>query len=323
MTITQPTEEMADREYFSAPGLSNSGMRDLAVSPYRYWWLHINPNRKPVEPTPEMEFGSALHCLILEPMSFGNRYCCALSPEDIEGCLRTIDDMRAWLKSKGHTPSGKLKADIMAQVLTLDPCAPVWDVIESEHGRQNAGKKMFSKEDWDRLHGAKRSVMCEPHVERLLSVGRAEVPYFVSDPVTGVPLKAKMDWVRPECTVDLKTFTQKRGKSIDKSVTDAIFYEQYNRQAFFYTALRTIAEKRSTDFVMIFIESVEPYEVRIRSLRPKTATEINLYWEKARVEVRDHIRTYQECSEQYGTDPWRWPRDIDPLCDEEMPQLAY
>jgi hypothetical protein len=41
-------------------------MKDLAVSPLRYWHLNLNPNRPPRIETPEMQFGTALHCLVLE-----------------------------------------------------------------------------------------------------------------------------------------------------------------------------------------------------------------------------------------------------------------
>jgi hypothetical protein len=46
------------------PGLSFSGMKDFAVSPLRYWYRNINPNRPPFEATPEMQLGSALHCAV-------------------------------------------------------------------------------------------------------------------------------------------------------------------------------------------------------------------------------------------------------------------
>jgi hypothetical protein len=149
------------------------------------------------------------------------------------------------------------------------------------------------------------------------------------DKETGVLLKARMDWVAPKRTLDLKTFSATRGKSIDKCVTDAIFYECYYRQAYFYSLIRSMQEggsgnaQTAPEFVMVFVESDRPYEVRIRSLLPKCAGNVNLYWERARVECRSLIRVYADYSERFGAKPWRLEQDVEPLMDEEMPQLAW
>lgn len=323
MTTEQAITATGEQDYYSMPGLSNSGMKDLVVSPLRYWHLHINPNRPKAEPSAEMQFGSALHCLVLEPDQFGSRYGCCLDQVDVEGCLVTMDDLKGFLRDKGKVPKGKLKSEVTAQVLQCDPSAPVWDLLVEAHALENAGKVLFSKDDWARLYGARDSLLSEPRVVSLLKNGRPEVPYFATDTGFNVPLKAKMDWVWKDYTLDLKTFTQKRGKSIDKTVADAIFYEDYYRQAYLYTMLRRLKDGISPDFVIAFVESVEPFEVRLKVLRPKTGTEINLYWERGRIEVSECIRTYADFSDRFGDNPWRDARNIEPLQDEEMPQLAY
>lgn len=309
-------------DYFSAPGLSNSGMKDLAVSPLRYWHLHINPERPADEPTPEMQIGSALHCAILEPAAFDKRYACEAIPP--EGCLSTIGDMRDWLKSKGVTPKGTLKVDIVAQVLAKDPSAPVLDLIVEKHAAEHAGKVIFPVESWLCIGGAAQAVRDEPRVNAILeAAGKPEAEIFGKDQDTGVLLKGKLDWLAPTLTLDLKTFTQKRGKSIDRSVADAILYEQYYRQAFMYALLRGWPKEFSGEFVMVFVESTPPHEVRLRVLRPKTGGNANLYWERARVEVRQLIRTYAECMAHFGDKPWRYAQEITALADEEMPGLSY
>jgi hypothetical protein len=59
MTSTIPMNASAS-DYFASEGLSQSGLKDLAISPYRYWYLNINPDRPERKETPEMRFGSAL-----------------------------------------------------------------------------------------------------------------------------------------------------------------------------------------------------------------------------------------------------------------------
>lgn len=311
-------------EYRETPGLSNSAMKDLAVSPLRYWHLHVNPNRPADRETPEMQFGTALHCAVLEPDSFETRFCREIDPDEYPGILVTIDDMRQWLRDKGHTPKGTRKSEVIAQVQTHDPTAPILDVLQRWHEQANQGKTELSVYDWRRAQNAALALHREPVVQKILENGQSEVSVFAADPDSGVMLKGRMDWVTPEIIFDPKTFTQKRGKSIDKSVADAIFYEDYHRQGCMYSKLDALATgKPPRRFILGFVESEEPHEVRIRELVPKVGGEPNLYWMRALLEIRGLIRTYDECWTQFGSDPWRVDRDADPLIDAEIPQLAY
>lgn len=327
MTGLDLQQHLSDSEYFTSPGLSNSAMHDLAVSPLRYWHLHLNPDRPKQEETAYVKFGRALHCAVLQPDLFPQQYACEINLSDYPGCLVTMDDLRGWLRDKGYTPKGTRKQDVISQVQAVDSTVPILDVIERRHFAENEGKTFFKPEDWQRIAGAAKALRDEPHVQRLLSEdGQAEVPMFARDPETGVLLKAKMDWVAPTHILDLKTFSQTRGKSIDKTVSDAIFYEQYYRQAYFYDYVRRLALKEdhgTFDFVMAFVESEPPHETRIRCLLPKNGGGVNLYWERARIEVRRLIDTFAEYYQHFGDKPWRYAQTVEVLQDEDIPQLAY
>jgi hypothetical protein len=313
---------MVDSEYFAAPGLSNSGLRDLAVSPLRYWWRNLSPDRPKDEATPEMQIGSALHAAILEPESFHQRYACECIPPD--GCLDTIEDLRNALDAVGLKAKGTAKGPIIQQVQDALPNAPILAVLKQQHAIEHAGKVIFKDADWQRICGMKAALLQEPRVMAILDgPGKPEQPIFVKDTETGILLKGKLDWLAPTLTMELKTFSQKRGKSIDKSVADAIFYEAYYRQAVMYAILRGWPKDFSGEFVMAFVESDPPHETRLRVLRPKTAGNANLYWVKAQLEVKQMIRLYAECQQHFGDAPWRYACEIVPLCDEELPGMAY
>ncbi len=293
-------------------------MTDLAVSPLRYWHKWLNPAFVKEEPTPQMQFGSALHCAILEPAEFHSRYACELIPP--EDCLTTIAELRAFMANIGLRATGTLKADIITQVQTAAPTVPILDVLVAEHARQHEGKVIFDQATWARIAGATESLMSEPRV-LALPIGSVEEP--MSREVDGVLIKARLDLVFPDATWDYKSFVQKRGASIDKSVTNAIFYEAYYRQAYVSNLVRGWP-RWDGDFIMAFVESEPPHEVRIRALRPKMGGQVNLYWERSRIEVRGLIATYAECMAHFGPDkPWRYAADIVPLEDQEIPQLAY
>jgi len=89
------SQGVTDEEYFSRDGLSDSGMRDLMVSPLRFWYNHLRPDRVPEEPTPQMVLGSVIHCLVLEgEKKFEQRYARKINPADYPDLLTTIEDIR-------------------------------------------------------------------------------------------------------------------------------------------------------------------------------------------------------------------------------------
>lgn len=311
---------MTQEEYNNAPGLSQSGMKDLAISPLHYWFRHVNPERVPEEPIPAMTFGSALHCSVLEsPETFAGRYFCETSADDYPGCLVTIQDLRQWLNDKGHMPKGTRKDDVIRQVQAVEPNWPILDVIERRNLAQNKGKQMLKKYDWDRVGCCSAALMEEPYIRKMLAEGEPEVPMFAIDPETGVQLKCRLDWKARSRIGDLKTFTQRNGRSIDESIHDAIWYERYFRQAWLYRGVRQIAEPGwRGDFVMAFVESEPPFEVRIKALGPG-----HLYWDVARIEAQHLIGVYADNVKEFGEKPWRYAQQITPLVDEEMKQLAY
>lgn len=319
---------MTLEDYLVAPGLSSSGLDDFAVSPLRYWHLQVNPNRPTVEPTSFMEFGSALHCAVLEPDAFESRYCQKLDPSEIDGCLDTIGDMRGWLLERGVKAKGTRKDEVIDQVLRVDETAPVLAILRQEHDKLHEGKIKFNSKDWFRIGGAAQALRDEPELQTIMSheSGNVERTFIVN--YNGVPLKSRMDFVSPDATLDLKTITARRGQSFDKSVTNAIWYEGYHRQAFFYCLVRSIAEglenpQKAPPFIFAFVESDDPHETRIREFRPTEAGEVNMLWERARVEVTSMIQEYARLYKEFGERPWRYAQRLDPLVSEEFPQVLF
>ena len=317
-------EQIPNSEYFAIQALSNSGMKDLAISPMRYWFRHVNPERQEREETAAMKLGSALHCAVLEGDTvFDSRYAAAIDPSDFPVCLDTIADIRGWITDQGQEPKGTRKDEVIDQALglmsMLGVSVPILDHEKRIHAAKHDGKTILTPEEWRRVCGMARALTNEPVIQEILSDGRPEVAYVVEDPETGVKLKAKMDWVRPGMTFDLKSFSQSRGKSIDKSVADAIYYEGYHRQACMYDHIRTIAEGGESGFIFGFIESEEPHEARIVQVQDAG----NLYWQMAKVEVRALIRLYAECWQKFGDKPWRTEQQVELLEDEDLKGLSY
>jgi len=61
---------ISDEEYFTAPGINYSSMKNFAISPKHYKYYLDNPPAT----TAAQEFGSAVHCAILRPDLFEQLY---------------------------------------------------------------------------------------------------------------------------------------------------------------------------------------------------------------------------------------------------------
>lgn len=332
-TLIEPgIHQISNAEHHELRALSNSGMKDLLVSPLRYWYKHINPAPKEEEEeSVALKMGSALHCAVLEsPEIFDSRYACALDPSDWPVCLDTIGDIRGWITDKGEKPKGTRKDEVISQALGLMERLGVRVPILAEEERrffvQNEGKTILHKDEWERLAGMTLALVEEPALKPILSQGKAEQTLVAKDPETGVLLKARLDWMAPRTTLDLKTFTTKRAGSIDKAICDAIYNEAYYRMAYFYDFVRRLhtGEKLGDfDTVLAFVESSQPHETRLKRLQPKRGGTLNIYWETARIECQTMIRQYAECLDKFGDDPWRDEQEISTLADEDVRQFAY
>jgi hypothetical protein len=324
--------QISNAEHHELQALSSSGMKDLAVSPLRYWYHWINPAPKEEEEeSAALKLGSALHCAVLEPDKvFESRYACALDPSDWPVCLDTISDIRGWITDQGEKPKGTRKDEVIAQALDLmkrlGKEVPILADQERRFFVRNEGKTILHKDEWDRLAGMARALSEEPSLKPILAHGRAEQTLVAKDPDTGVLLKARLDWMNPFTTLDLKTFTVKRNGSIDRAIHDAIYYEGYYRQAYFYDLVRRLVtgeKPGDVGFVFAFVEGDQPHEVRLKRLSAKRGGSLNLFWETARIEVHSMIHLYTECLRKYGSEPWKEAREIETLADEDVRQFAY
>ena len=339
---------MPEDVYHAADGLSNSGMKHLHVSPLNYWHHNLNPDFEGREETAALRFGKAAHCLGLEPDRFNERFARKLTPEERPGALVTTEDMKAFLSSHGLTKSGK-KQDLVDRIRSNGLNAVIWDEEVVKHAELHAGKTFLGEEEASLIHKAAAVLAADPFARILLTDGIPEVSFFVRDPATGVMLKARMDYVKPTATVDLKTFSNSRGKPTDKVVFDAICYEGYYVQCVFYHQVRELARKQLAAgeiqthgmvseewlkgfvenyrhaFGFVFIESDEPFDLRIVQLSPSEALrgDRNVYWNVAAISIEDKIQLYAECLKKYGDDPWRDPAKPYVLQDTDLPTLMF
>ena len=123
-----------------------------------------------------MQFGSAGHCLLLEPEQFPELY------------VRAPDGLR----QRGKT--GKKR----------------W----AEFAEQNPGKIVLQANEWERLQNILKIFNVHPQIQKIWKNGKSEVSMFWHDSEFSLDCKARLDWFDADqgIIVDLK-FTNNIGKA--------------------------------------------------------------------------------------------------------------
>jgi len=178
------------------------------------------------EPSPSLVFGQAAHKMLLEPLDFGTEF--AIKPDGID--RRTKEGKEEWNKFLA----------------------------------MSEGKTIISMDDYVTIKGMADKAMADPMVMKLLD-GRKEVPFFWTDPDTGVKCKVKLDCLTylddMPVVVDYKTC---KSAKTDAFMRDAYSYG-YHLQAAMYTeaVMRTQGLTERPMFVFVCQEKDAPYSMNI------------------------------------------------------------
>jgi len=179
----QPGVYFIDMEtYHADPAIGSSGIKDLLISPRRYWFNSpLNPKRKPKKETPALRFGKAFHAMILEPENF-EKYI-AIMP-------------KKFIPAKQH-PTG----------LSMEKQKELF--IEA-----NSDKIIVSHEEIDTMIEMLYALQVEPAHLNALKSGLSEVSIFWRDAETGLMCKIRADRFAPLWVSDLKTTTSIDDKNL-------------------------------------------------------------------------------------------------------------
>lgn len=118
--------------------------------------------------------------------------------------------------------------------------------------------------EFDAVQAMVAKARMHPTAGDLLSVGKAEVSLQWADATTGVPCRARPDWLRDDCIVDYKSTTSAAPSHIAKAVADF----GYHVQAAFYLAGAVALDLLPPDapFYFIFQSKTAPYLIKVVEL---------------------------------------------------------
>jgi hypothetical protein len=371
---------MPEELYHQLPALSAHGIRKLAGSPMNFWastpWL--SEKRRKAEQERALEerihqiIGKAYHCRIMEGAEeFGRRFAVELAPEDCEGALVHTDEIKAAIANAGEKPVAKVpdklpdgqgdymrsakKADWIAQLLLIDENAKILDVLNEQHRAKHRGKLFISAEAHQQIEIAARMIEHDPEVRHAFRDGYPEVVLIWHCPKTGVPMKARADYLKLKAIVDLKSIANQRERSLENAIRFEIASYNYNVQPAVYSegvdAVRKLVREGKAR-IALWLPGLGhmhgptiPAEYIHWTERWAKETECQWLWvfqQKGDAPVtrgvfyplggttamltndivRREKKRFRQFSETFGCDPWLDVRPIYDLADEDVPASA-
>ena len=213
---------MSAEEYHAIPALSNSGVKQILCSPMNFWanTLWLNPEYEEEE-SRFMDMGKAYHSRIVEGRdAFYSRYAPALDPDDYPDALKTMEDLRSALPE--GVKKGGNKTELAARVLDHFPHAEIWDLMIEEYENQHEGKEFLSQNLIKKIEIAAAMIEKHPQLCKAFTGGYPEVSIVWNCRETGVPMKARLDYLKTRAIVDLKTFSNPFNKPVDRAIAYAV-----------------------------------------------------------------------------------------------------
>jgi len=207
--------KMDDEKYFAIDAVSQSGLSRMAKAPCLYHTTY--------KATPAMLQGTLIHTLVLEGMeAFKTRY--------------TVTH-----KVDKRTKAGKAEwSDMMVQ----------------------AGDRILITQDqYDAAVRVQNAICHHPGTEYLFNSGyllhhnegRSEMAIFWQDPETGIECKGKIDYLRNDIVVDLKTSKDASSSGFTHSVSRFNYHVQ---AAFYLRGLRELNQEIE-DFIFVVVEETD------------------------------------------------------------------
>lgn len=338
---------MPDEAYFAIPALSATGIKHLRISPLDFWarasWLNPNYEDDTADDRDNEAkvIGKAYHARILEGReTFLTRFAPDLDPKDFPGVLRTVDDLKGWLEAKGLPKSGKTKAELIDRVLAADPTAKIWDVICEGYLQQHQGKSFLPPRLMDKIELAAAMIEKHPELSKAFSGGMPEVVICWRCPDSGVPCKARLDYLKPKAIVDLKTFANMQGRPIDLAIARELATRKYHVQAAWYdeaashvarlmTAGKVYGEAPHDYLSRLFANQEKTFLFVWQAKGPaplargKTLPREGATFRIGQTEIDVAKVTFQNCMERFGKEPWIDVQKIEAIDDSDVPPWAY
>lgn len=334
--------DLDEDTYHAAFGLSYSGIKDFRVSPFLWWCKSaLNPRLEKVlaeEKNSEARtLGHAFDARIICGKDyFAAHYAAALSHADHPDSLRTVDDLKGWLETKGLPKTGKTKAELIERVLAADPAAKIWDAILDGYLKEHEGKEFLDPDWMEKIEVAAALIERHPELSKALQGGAPQVSVIWNCEKTGIPCRARFDYLKQKLIVDLKTFEPRGDLPLESAIGKEIGFRKYYIQAAMYAEaaaqipafiaagkvfgnapagfLDKLASHPKKQWAWIF-QAKGPAPQSFGYALPESS----MLWNIGNAEVDNAKHKFRHCLDVYGADPWIEPTGFRNLDDANVP----
>ena len=209
--------------------VGHSALVEMLRSPQHFYHRLHSPHVA----TPAMEFGTALHTMVLEPTTFSARY--VVAP-----------------KFDRRTKDGKAEA-------------AAWDAA-------NMGKRSISQDDVDALTCMQQCIAVHTEAASMLRSGVTEKSFFWTDKDTGIQCRIRPDSLVLDeygeviAAIDLKSTQDASKRKFARTMVD----RGYDLQAAFYVDAISLAVGYQVPFYFLAVETNAPHGVALYKTGDRT-----------------------------------------------------
>jgi len=326
---------LSDADYHGLFALSSSGIKNLRISPLDFWARSkLNPEYEDSD-TEALKVGRAYDKRIIEGKAvFDALYAPSITPGD--GMLVTNDDLKAEL-ARRELKIGGNKAELIARLLEDDPTirARLWELVKADYEAAHDGKEFLPADLIKKIEYAAAFIEMHPQLSKAFTGGYPQVSIIWRDEESGVPCKARLDYLKRKAVVDLKTVEDSLGIPLKKAFARSIATYKYHIQARLYLDAVKIAQgfiRESRVFGEVdkpFLQGVCACDdhqwlwvVQRKGIAPLAqgfTLPSGLTLDLAKSEIDQAMATFKHCWETFGRDPWLVPTEIEAYDSVDFP----
>lgn len=308
--------DLDEEIYHAMPRFSASGIKQILVSPMDFWirsWM--NPNRTTGKKR-AFEIGKAYDKLIIDGKeAFDAKYALPFDPEEYPDAMVTADDYKEELRTRDLAVGGN-KPELL-QRLRDNGCDRLdLDSLKANHAVIHNGKEFLSLSDYEYITNA--GLYMQAQASNPFKDGKPQVSVLWTDEETGVPMKARYDYLKPGLIVDLKTFSNGSGFPVDIAVARSIATYKYHIQAATYLDSHKIMFGAPAKFQFIFVHSGATLLTIGKNFKAGS-----LLHTVGHSGYRRGIELFQLYYNRFGDKPWIDDLSITDLDDTEMPAYVF
>lgn len=251
----EPDQILEDGIYFDMPELtyhrlhrlSASGIKNILISAPTFWaksWMNPDAEEQD-DDTKAKILGRAYHVAIFEPETLDARYVAEPDLDQYENLLTSDSAVCAELKALGQTQkkANESQNERASRLLDLDPSFNIKSLIISEWEETLEGRTSIAAKYWQQIQRDIERIEANPEIHNLVTGGASEVTILWTCPESGIKMKARIDKLKEDCFVDLKSFQNANGKPVNQAILDQVQYlRQYLSMRVYQTAIRMIGE---------------------------------------------------------------------------------